>query len=259
MRRAVLIYFSPTHTTKRVLHGIAEGLNMAEVVDVDLTISCQNIDLVIGEEDLVVVGTPVHFGRVPIAAMERLKAIRGKGQPIVCVSVYGNNSFGNALMELTKTMENQGFHPIAGAGFIGEHAWSNEKREIAKGRPNLRDLMIAKGFGQRIIKKLEGIPVGTLKTQILNLTGKLPKKSPIGMPKMASRPKENCTMCLKCVAVCPVGAIDQQAICDSSKCIQCCACVKECPENARELKHPVLSVLSFVLVRMKDKEPELFL
>jgi ferredoxin/flavodoxin len=258
MKKAMFVYFSPTHTTKKVLQEIAIGLDLDEIIECDLTLP-NNKEIVFDDIDLVVVGAPVYSGRVPVQAMERFKRIPNAKIPAVCVSLYGNISFGDALKELNQMMKSKEFITIAGAGFIGEHSFSNDRHQIAKGRPNSKDLELAREFGVKIKNKLMLNSIDDLASEGFDVPGKVPTKKASSMPEMASRATRNCIKCMKCIGVCPVGAINEQLVCDANKCITCFACVKECPSNARKFQNPILSVAGFILSKKQYKEPEIFI
>lgn len=253
MKRLVVVYFSPTHTSQKVVRAIAKGTAIKEILEVDMTIE-QEEPLLILEGDLVIIGGPVYISRLPKVATERFRMIKGGGQPVVCVAVYGNNTFGDALIELADLMEQSGLQPIAGAGFIGEHSYANDHWHIADGRPNMDDLLIAKEFGQKIMDRLS-----ERSQRRLTLPGKVPTEAAPVMPVIATVATDECTGCHICVEVCPVGAIDEQFICDGQRCIKCCACIKDCPEKARILKSDHIEAISERLSKMPDKLPELFL
>lgn len=258
MKRVVVVYFSPTHTTQKVVREIAEGMAIGEVVEVDMTMN-HHKKVIISDGDIVVVGGPVYISRLAAVATERLQLIEGSGQAVVCVVVYGNNLYGDAMIELADLMEKSGLEPVAGAGFIGEHSYANEQWHIADGRPNSDDLQLAKKFGQQIMDKLSRPE--TFKTGLvhLNLPGKIPIMPVANMPPLASKFTESCTACNICVEVCPVGAIDEDLVCDGEVCIKCCACVKACPEQARILKSDMIEAILERLSKMPEKSPELFL
>ena len=253
MKRTVIICFSPTGSTLKTTAAVGQGLGLEETIVCDLTRGSEALPE-LAKDDVVVVGVPVYSGRIPKVAVERLQVIKGSGQPVVCVAVFGNNSVGDALQELAALVSKNGFRPIGGGAFVGEHSFSNDRRTIAKGRPNKEDLGKAKELGKKARVKLDS---GFI--QLPDLPGSVPTSDGRDLPAMASQITKNCIGCGKCVAVCPVEAIDSAYACDRDKCIKCFACVKACPQEARELKHPMISVARFVLSRGKDKEVELFI
>ena len=146
-----LVSFSPTGTTKAVVQGIARGINQSNVECIDITRSnARKQPLQTKENDLLVVGVPVYMGRVPALLIEWLQAIKAHKTPAVCVVVYGNRVYEDALIELKDILTQSGCKPIAGASYIGEHSFSNTETPTAQGRPDARDLNHAELFGQKI-------------------------------------------------------------------------------------------------------------
>ena len=88
------------------------------------------------------------------------------------------------------------------------------------------------------------------------------------MPKYPLAPdtlKEQCTMCNKCVEICPVEAIsiDHQSDLktDMNLCILCFACIKSCPSHARGIDNILWSQAMELLQKkcLERKEPEVYL
>ncbi|WP_243685553.1 flavodoxin family protein [Methanosarcina barkeri] len=103
MESAKLVYFSPTGTTKAVVKGIAHGINQGTVELIDITRpDARKQPLQISEDELLVVGVPVYMGRVPALLNEWLNTIQAHNTPTVCVVVYGNRAYEDALLELKK-------------------------------------------------------------------------------------------------------------------------------------------------------------
>jgi hypothetical protein len=100
---------------------------------------------------------PVHAGRVPALAVERMRAIKGMGRPAVLVTVYGNRAFDDALLELRDLATELEFVPVAGAAFIGQHSFSTPEFPVAQGRPDMADRDRAAAFGRHVRDKLAGI------------------------------------------------------------------------------------------------------
>jgi len=255
MEKVYLVYFSATHTTKKVVKKIAEGTGIKDIEEIDITLP-QNraqTNLTIKEDALVIFGAPVYGGRIQLDAAEYLKQFRGNGQPAVCVAVYGNRDFDDALVELMDIVTEDGFKPIAAAGFIGQHTFATLKYDIANGRPDESDQEIALAFGKKISHKLSAGNMDAPEPR-----GNRPYKERAPRSKMCSEKTEDCINCLACKAVCPVGAIDDQANCDENKCIACFACIRVCPNESRVFNNPMLDMARERLSKIPRHEPELF-
>jgi ferredoxin len=262
---AQLIYFSPTRTTQQILTGIAQGIDMGDVVHLDLTpAGVQGRTFEVGEETIALIGAPVYGGRLPRVAMERLCRVRGNSTPAVLVVVYGNRAFEDALMELRDITEACGFVPIAGAAFIGEHSYSTEAMPIAVGRPDAADMEKAVAFGQQIRRKLVYTAIDALPP--LNVPGNFPykeRKPSTETPPAPTTIADLCTLCGDCATVCPTGAItvSDTVITKAAACIQCCACTRACPTGARVMEDPrILRTAAWLYENHSArKEPEVFL
>ena len=254
-----LISFSPTHTSQKIAHAIAEGMNVVPFSESDITFQTpKEKDLI--EDELVIVSVPVYGGRVPDTAVERLKMFCGKNSPVVPVVVYGNRDYDDALLELSDLLKEQGFTVLAAAAFIGEHSFSTSEFPIASGRPDMKDHDLAYEFGQRVMKKLQGISSLEDLPEV-KVKGNFPyKEKKAGAPVAPMVNDEACSLCGYCIDVCPVGAIskkDDKMYSDPTLCIKCCACVKECPDGARVFPNPFAEFL-FKNFSAR-KEPEMFL
>ena len=193
-----LVYFSPTHTTRRVLEAIADGFTGIQAAHVDLTppgTQPRAIPEITG--GLALIGAPVYAGRIPEEAVTRLQRMRGRGVPAVVVAVYGNRAFEDALLELRDLAQAQGFVPIAGAAFIGEHSYSSRVTPIAVGRPDGMDLAYASAFGEAVQSKLAAIPSATA-LPVLEVPGNFPYRESRHTPTSPITLPERCTMCGAC-------------------------------------------------------------
>lgn len=259
-----LVCFSPTGTTRTIIQGIGRGINQntTELIDITKpTARKQRIELF--KNELLVIAVPVYMGRVPALLNEWLHTIKAHDTPVVCVVVYGNREYDNALLELKNIMIECGCKPIACAAYIGEHSFSCTAAPTAEGRPDAKDLTHAESFGRKIIEKMRTInSIDHIPN--LNVPGEYPYE---GVTKLWNvdfiTVSDKCNQCGICSEKCPVGAIDSEKsyLIDKEKCITCCACIKNCPQNARTIKASPVKDASIRLNRLygKRKEPVFFL
>ena len=257
-------YFSPTGTTKKVAKEISYGfgLNSVEIIDVTRP-ETRKTPLQTSENELLIIAVPVYMGRIPSLLSEWLQTISAQKTPVVCVVVYGNRAYENALLELKNVMIKQGGKPIACAAYIGEHSFSSSGRPTAEGRPDASDLYHAALFGHQIKKKLfsassvDHIPD-------VNIPGEYPYGGITELWNVDFIAVSNeCIQCGICVEGCPVGAIDSEnsALIDTEKCITCCACIKNCPQKARTMKNGPVKDAAIRLTQLycEPKEPVFFI
>ena len=261
-----LAYYSPTKTTRTILQGIAEGLKADSVQDMDLTLpETKTKPLESKQEDLVIIGVPVYEGRVAKTAIARLQQLKADKTPAVMVVLYGNRDFEDALLELGDMAGDQGFIPIAGGAFIGEHSFATETRPMANGRPDEQDLAKAREFGVDIRAKLEKMGSSDDVVRV-DLPGNAPyifrDRSPLA-DRAATTIAETCTLCGTCAGLCPVGAItiEDTVLTDNMACTLCCACVKGCPTDSRVVDDPTVNKIANWVSKnfQARREPEIFI
>ncbi len=262
-QQLTLVYFSPTNTTRTILEEIAKGLGREMTTVIDMT-PPQNrkkevYKLTTGP---VLMGAPVHAGRLPKDAADCFKRIQASGNPAILTVLYGNREFEDALLELKNIAIECGLRPVAAGAFIGEHSYSSKKYPIAQSRPDSADLKIAFSFGQQITDLIgKGEPQE--KTGSIQVPGNFPYRE--GMGRGASpciEVSEACDDCGICLSVCPkqaINAIDHYSVI-AERCIFCCSCIKSCPLEARVIKEgPIHEKAKWLHENYsKRKEPELF-
>ncbi|MFA7174276.1 MAG: 4Fe-4S binding protein [Kiritimatiellia bacterium] len=258
-----LVFFSPTGTTETVTRAVVKGIGCTVGRTLDLTRSAPEADIRFIAEDVVIVGAPVYGGRLPTLAVERLKAISGQNTPVIPIVVYGNRAYEDALLELSDLCEAQGFRTIAAGAFIGQHSFSSTALPIAVGRPDVADLQFAEQFGGQIAKLLRACE-SIFRLEAPVLPGNRPYKPAMGptRPVATEVDLRLCTLCGKCVAVCPANAVhmtDGGPVTES--CLWCLACLHNCPIGARAVVLPkVIEVAQRLYATCQvRKQPETFL
>lgn len=251
-----LVYFSPTGTTEAIIQSVARGMNQRSVELIDITKpAARKQQLQTSENELLVIAVPVYMGRIPALFSEWLNSIKAHNTPTVCIVVYGNRAYDDALLELKDILIKRGCKPIAGAAYIGEHSFSSSELSCAEGRPDVSDLNHAELFGQKIIEKLQSVLLADCLPDI-NIPGNYPYGGVTELWKIDFIAISNsCRQCGICAAGCPVGAVDSEnsSLIDIEKCILCCACIKHCPQNAKTMK-PGLMRDAAIRVNEKFKE-----
>ena len=264
VKKVKLIYFSPTGTTKKVLEGIAKGLTVEDVEQVNLTLP-EKVQKIIPSfsDELVIIGAPVYGGRLPVDAINRFKQLKASNTLAIIIVVYGNREFEDALLEMKNLAVELGFKPVAGGAFIGEHSFATKDVPIANGRPDSLDIQKAMNFGAKIKHK-----VATLQSPDAQMNLEIPGRFPYegGPRSMAVSPvtKEDlCTVCGTCASVCPTAAISVNGSVETKieLCIRCCACIKNCPTGARIWEDGMIKKIAKWLTEncSTRKEPQTFL
>lgn len=225
------ITYSPTGGTKRVADQLTAP--WGDVTSIDLCDPGKDCgQAAFTPADVCFAAVPSYGGRVPAAALGRLKQMAGGGARAVAVVAYGNRAYDDTLLELRDALLAAGFRCPAAVAAVAEHSIL---RQFASGRPDAQDRQELTGFAGRIQACLEGggqTPVA--------VPGHAPYRAYAGLP---IRPKagRRCNGCGLCAAQCPVGAIhkaDPRRV-DKSLCTTCMRCVAVCPQKARRI-HPLL-------------------
>lgn len=245
IKKVWAVYFSGTGTTEKTVRCIAAGMAQAlgaELAVYDFTTpAARQRELRFGAEELAVLGVPVYAGRVPNVLLPYLtRQLHGSGALAVPVVLFGNRNFDDGLIELRNILTEDGFMPVAGGAFVGEHAFS---RTLGAGRPNEDDLAEMEAFARRAAEKVSALAAAP--AEPVAVRGETPLRpyytprdrhgNPINILKV--KPKtdmDRCSGCGLCAARCPMGSIDPADVSQvTGICIKCCACVKGCPAGAK--------------------------
>jgi ferredoxin len=275
IKKVTAAYFSATGTTKKICDRIANEIAKSLKVETsraDFTLpNARASELHFGEDNLVIFGVPTYAGRAPNVLLPFLaQKVFGGGALAVPMALYGNRNFDDSLTELRSILENDGFHIIAAAAFIGEHSFSYK---LAAGRPDSEDLRKADDFAAKISgiiadAKNRGELIARCPVAV---RGEIPLRpyytprdrngEPINILKVKPKVLSGCIDCGICAEVCPMGSIDHTDVRTyNGICIKCGACVKKCPKRARHYDDAgyLYHVTELEAMYKERKEPEFF-
>ena len=258
MNELKLVYFSPTGTTRKVIMEAARSIDLKST-SFDFSVYKEKKPVLkFAENDFVLFGMPVYYGRVPALFTEYLANVTGNGTPAALIATYGCREYEDALLELKDIVEKNGFKVIGAAAFPTEHSLVET---VGARRPNKADMKVISEYGvdlNRRIKKSDSFESFDIK---------VPGNSPYRKyGKTALFPKADvslCTECKACAKVCPAGAISikDPKKTDKKKCIGCLKCIRICRQNARSFSSIKMNMLSGRLTKVcqSDKKADIFL
>lgn len=253
MLKLSYVYFSATSTTQRCVETVGEAMGISSAFVINIA---DNPDVefpVFGEDDVVIVGSPVYGGRIHELVGRSIARMSSHGAKAIAMVVYGNRDYDDALLELTDTLTSCGFNILGAGAFIGQHSIFPK---VGSGRPDASDLNVLTDFGKQCRLRLEkAVTFGDI-----TVKGNRPYKKSAGVPLHPSCEKSKCSECGQCATLCPVAAIDRSApyLTDNEKCISCGRCIHVCTKKARRyagLKYSLVGKI-FVAGFSKRKEPE---
>lgn len=253
IKKAVLMYFSPTGGTKKAAELLGERLGM-ETETLDITAGAPERRFMPGE--LAVFAFPVYGGRIPAPMYERLKTLRGLGTPAVLLAVYGNRAVEDALLEMEDAARLSGFIAIAAAEVIAPHSIVPQ---FGAGRPDGRDLRFMDNFAFVLRDRL----ITLISPEPVTLPGGRPYRDYKGVPMKPAVSAAKCFACGACFAHCPAGAIPRgrPQKTDKERCISCMGCISVCPSGARPPSRPMklAAQMSLKKVCAERKEPKYYI
>ena len=256
INKTTAIYFSATNTTKKIVRLIA-GQITSNFAECDITQHCPEKDIPLSANDLLVVGMPVYFGRIPPQTLEALNRFKGNNTPAIIVCVYGNREYDDALLELHDTVRSNGFKVISAGAFIAQHS---VMPSVGTGRPDMHDKTIIELFTTQSITLLSSVEIASQLPDI-SIKGNRPYRKAGKLP-FSPRANRHCDQCGVCAKLCPTGAIDNNhpRHADKEKCIACGRCIVICPSKARHYRGVVYKIASWKFTKDNSmrKAPETF-
>ncbi len=239
--RIGILFFSPTGTTEKICKAIASGMGAEDPLILDITHPVTrseiiaNADIVLDEIDHLIAGAPVYCGKLPLQAIECLRALSGHGKKATAVAVYGNRDYGIALHNMSEILSHKGFSVIAAGLFIGQHSYSDVV-PVAIDRPDESDIEKARELGTQIIRAS-----GPLNIEDIPIQWDKHSKSKKYTALKPTYREKRCIKCGRCAEICPTGILSSKTGTHINRyvkknCIGCMACVKNCESEARITK-----------------------
>jgi ferredoxin len=249
------ITFSPTGGTRKIAAIVSSVLGDTKTV---ITLLPKDSDYHVWQfkpSDICVIAVPSFGGRVPAVAAKRIQCMQGNGANAVLVCAYGNRAYDDTLLELSNTVKEAGFHPVAAIAAVARHSIMTQ---FAAGRPDIEDEKEIKTFAAAVKKKVIS---GNDMEEVI-IPGNKPYREYHGVPFKPDA-DQNCNQCGLCAKECPVGAIDADNLTktNTEQCISCMRCIDICPQKARKIDKRVLdaAILKMSTVLTARKKNEFFL
>ena len=241
-----MVYFSPTDTTKSILHKIVEEMSMKIEEEYNVTNYEYKDFSATFKNDIILLGFPVYSGRVPKTALNRFSNIKSKNSRIIICTTFGNRNYDSALMEIYELFRNNGFNIIGLMAIVTQHSFV---KSVGKNRPNEEDFIIIKTFCKNITEKINTNIKESIKYEIIK-----PYREYQTIP-IKPKGSKNCKKCGLCKKLCPENAVNKinPRKTDKKKCISCLRCVKYCPNGSRDLTS-IEKYISKVFIENKCKE-----
>ena len=248
-KRIGIMCFSPTNTTRTICNAVAWGMGSEKPLVLDITLPDTRVEIIahantaIDNIDHLIVGAPVHSGKLPLQAIACLRALGGAGKECSAIVVYGNRDYGIALYTMVEILSQNGFGVVAACTFIGQHSYSDIV-PVAMGRPDKADIEKAREFGAKILTVSKYLSLKDVPLQI-DKSSKSDKYSAL----KPSHNEKQCVQCGMCAQACPLGLLSSDTgryLSQAAKkqCIGCIACVRNCTQKAKIVKaNPIVKMV----------------
>lgn len=248
------VYFSPTGSTKQVVEQVSKAFDQ-HIKDIDLS-DPNFVQQVIefSKDDLIILGVPSYSGRMVVLAHQLVeKYLKGNGAKAIIIATYGNRAYDDQLVEMDDLMKQTGFEVIGGISAVCEHSII---RDVAKGRPNDKDLETLKMFGLKIKENMN-------QTHDIAFPGNRQYKEAKEHFPFIPLTNDSCNGCGTCIKSCITNAIalnDGIAVTKQQDCISCMRCIQVCPQHARMLEENLYGTVKEKMIQNCSdyKEYELF-
>ena len=244
MPRAAVIYFSQNGTITQVADAIAAGLRSAGYV-VDLWNLRDGPPPDIGCYDLLGIGSPVYYYRLPFNVADYIQALpRVENMPAFYFLVHGSHAF-DTVNSLRHTLAQRGAKDVGYFHCYGEAYFLGHLREgylFSPDHPSPDELELATVFGVAVAQRAaEGERAQTKDEAMPPLVYRFERgmMSRWLVQQVYSRlfqvDPNSCTACGQCMDICPTKNIEKNKRGHplwGRNCLYCLSCEMSCPEDA---------------------------
>jgi Fe-S-cluster-containing hydrogenase component 2 len=265
IRKALIVYCSPSGSTERVALAIQRRVRALEVPVTLLDLGCEPDlpfilpQLLDAKDNLFLyVGSPVYANRPLPQVMAFISMLPhaqvGYSVPFV---TWGGVTSGIALHDMGKALDQKGYRILGAAKVLARHSlmWASDN-PLGKGHPDAHDESLIEEMVERVHAKVRA---GNPSPLDLSALAYQPDHVRAFMERMGihavrshfpSREvdPQRCTRCALCVERCPAQALSLAPDPHfGESCIRCYRCVRLCPEGAIRVD------LSPVVARIREK------
>lgn len=247
--QAIILFWSVSGTTKRVAESVAQGIRRKDI-ECDLHDLGAGLPADLSSYDLVGVGSPVHYYRLPAPVAEAITRLGGMAGRSVFGFTLNATYRGAGLNGLRTALERSGGDLVGLFGCRGEGRFVGYARlghQFSPGHPTESELEAAEEFGAGVARAHRAIAQGESapdlpprdrRTHVVYAFERA-----LAAPWLARRvyarfvgvDRRRCTRCGLCARRCPAGTIafEKGALpVWGSGCVLCGTCVEVCPEEA---------------------------
>ncbi len=221
------IFFSPGGSCAKVADIICQQFTN-EANTINLLKDKIEEEQTFSEKDILIFALPVYADRIPATAAKMLKNLKGNNSYAIPTVVFGNRAYGDALLELTNILKENGFIITSAAAIVAKHSIFPK---VATNRPDKSDTAKITEFAKKSLELIKKQSKGEIKVSGTEPYKPFPEK---GLP-LKLTVNSNCDQCKACAKICPENAIpmDNPQTTDLTKCNHCTACIYVCPQKAR--------------------------
>lgn len=170
IKKVIGLYYSPIGGTKMMTEKIARDLagKLCDFSPEKVSFDCfdledKTVKLGFDESDVVVIGTPVYMGKIPLPAAKAIHGLKGNDVMTLVSVSYGGRSYGNALFELQHCAEDSGFKVIGAGAFMVFCKALLKERKFKAPAIDVAALIDFEEAASSKIKRLSGSEVKALK------------------------------------------------------------------------------------------------